>query len=53
MIKDKDNLGNQLTQEQIEYFKNSKIVDKDGQLIVCYHGSPTPYFKEFNPKDST
>lgn len=47
-----DSLGNQLSQEQINYFKNSKVRDKDGNLIVCYHGTPNPGFKEFNPKDS-
>lgn len=52
MIANKDSLGNELTKEQIEYFKNTKIVDKDNNLLVVYHGSPTPYFKEFNPKDS-
>jgi len=52
MINNKDNLGNQLSKEQIEYFKDTKIVDKDNNLLVCYHGSPTPYFNEFNPKDN-
>lgn len=52
MINNKDNLGNELSKEQIEYFKNSKIVDSNNNLLVCYHGSPTPNFKEFNPKDS-
>ena len=52
MINSKDNLGNQLSKEQIEYFKNTKIVDKNNNLLVCYHGSPNPNFKEFNPKDN-
>lgn len=47
-----DNEGNSLTQEQIEFFKNSKVRDKDGKLIVCYHGTPNPGFKEFNPKSN-
>ncbi len=52
MITNKDSLGNELTKEQIEYFKNTKIVDKNNNLLVVYHGSPTPYFKEFNPRDN-
>lgn len=52
MITNKDSLGNTLTKEQIEYFKNTKVVDKKGNLLVCYHGSPNPGFKEFNPKGS-
>ena len=52
MINSKDNLGNELSKEQIEYFKNTKIVDKNNNLLVVYHGSPTPNFKEFNPKDN-
>ena len=39
-------------ESQQEYFKNSKIRDKDGNLLVCYHGTPTPGFKEFNPKEA-
>lgn len=49
LIKNKDNLGNELSQEQIAYFENSKIVNDKDELIVCYHGSPTPNFTEFNP----
>ena len=51
MINNKDNLGNELTKEQIEYFKDTKIVDKNNNLLVCYHGSPTPNFKEFDPRN--
>ena len=52
MINNKDNLGNELTKEQMDYFKDTKIVDSNNNLLVCYHGSPNPGFKEFNPKDS-
>ena len=45
----KDSVGNILTKEQIEYFKDSKIRDKSGNLLVCYHGTQNPGFKEFNP----
>ena len=35
-----DSDGNQLTNEQAEYFKDSKIRDEKGDLMVMYHGSP-------------
>lgn len=34
-----DSDGTQLTEEQQEYFKNSKVRDKNGDLKVMYHGS--------------
>lgn len=34
-----DSEGNPLSPEQIEFFKNSKIRDRQGRLLVCYHGS--------------
>lgn len=34
-----DSEGNQLTKLQAEFFKNSKVRDKSGKLLVCYHGS--------------
>ena len=46
MIAKKDNQGNVLSSEQLEYFKDSKVVDKNNQLVVCYHGSPND-FNEF------
>ena len=52
MINSKDNLGNQLTAKQIEYFKDSKVVDSHNNLLVCYHGSPNAGFREFNPKNN-
>ena len=43
----KDNQGRTLTKEQEKYFKNSKVLDRDGKLKVLYHG--TPYkFNTFN-----
>ena len=36
---DRDSQGNTLTAEQIEFFKDSKARDKDGNLIVVYHGT--------------
>jgi len=34
-----DNLGRELSVEQAEYFKDSKVRDKDGNLITVYHGT--------------
>ena len=39
-----DNNGNKLSTEQSKYFKDSKVVDENGNLKVVYHGSP----KDFN-----
>ena len=47
-----DSLGNKLTPEQIKYFENSKARDDKGNLLVCYHGTKTPGFKEFDPSKS-
>lgn len=41
-----DSEGNQLTKAQAEYFRNSKIRDNQGRLLVCYHGS-NKEFDEF------
>lgn len=34
-----DSEGNQLTKAQAEFFKNSKVRDSKGRLLVCYHGT--------------
>lgn len=39
--------GNELTEGQTEFFANSKAVDKDGNLLVLYHGTPRAGFTEF------
>ena len=44
----KDSEGNQLTKEQQEYFKDSKIRDENGNLIVVYHGTKNADFTVFN-----
>ena len=36
----RDSAGNKLSENQIEYFKDSKVRDKDGNLLVMYHGTP-------------
>ena len=38
-----DNQGRRLTKERQYYFKNSKIRDKNGNLLVMYHGSPNEF----------
>lgn len=38
-LKDTDNDGRDLTEAQREFFKDSKVLDEDGQLRVVYHGS--------------
>ena len=47
----RDSEGNTLTQEQIEFFKDSKVRDENGNLLVCYHGT----YSNFNvfSKDNT
>ena len=42
----KDSQGNELTEAQAEYFKDSKVRDEDGNLLVVYHGSGNQ-FNEF------
>lgn len=34
-----DNQGRMLTKEQQEYFKDSKVRDKNGNLMIMYHGT--------------
>lgn len=34
----KDNQGRTLTKEQQDYFKDSKIIDANGNLKTMYHG---------------
>ena len=41
-----DSLGNPLSTEQIKFFANSKVRDSQGNLLVCYHGTPNT-FDEF------
>lgn len=44
-----DSDGNKLSEGQREYFKDSKAVDENGNLLVLYHSSPEQ-FTAFNPK---
>lgn len=47
-----DNNGKQLTAEQQEYFKDSKMRDDNGNLMVMYHGSQDAGFHVFDAKMS-
>ena len=42
-----DSAGNTLTTEQAEYFKDSKVRDENGNLLVVYHGTRKADFAEF------
>ena len=46
-----DSEGNKLSKEQQEFFKDSKVVDENGNLKVMYHGTETPGFTTFNPSN--
>lgn len=43
-LPDTDSSGNALSNEQREYFKDSKVVDDNGKLRITYHGSPNRFF---------
>jgi len=45
----KDNKGKTLSKEQQEYFKDSKVRDDNGNLMVMYHGTPNGEFTVFKP----
>lgn len=45
-----DSEGNTLSEQQFEFFKNSKIRDRDGKLLVCCHSSASK-FNSFNKGD--
>lgn len=45
-VQEVDSEGNPLTQEQVEFFKDSKVRDSQGRLLVCYHGTGND-FDEF------
>lgn len=39
-----DSEGNTLSEQQQEYFKDSKVRDESGNLLPVYHGSPNEFF---------
>ncbi len=47
-----DSEGTQLSKGQSEYFKDSKVVDENGNLKAMYHGSPNADFYIFDPSFS-
>ena len=47
---DRDSAGNQLTEDQAEFFKDSKVRDIKGRLQVVYHGT-TSEFNTFKRGD--
>lgn len=44
---DRDSLGRALSETQQSYFADSKIRDKNGNLMVMYHGSPKDDISSF------
>lgn len=38
-----DSEGRKLSKKQAEFFRNSKVVDKDGNLLVVYHGTKSDF----------
>lgn len=42
-----DSQGRTLSQEQAEFFKDSKVRDENGNLLVVYHGTPNGNFFTF------
>ncbi|MBQ0037460.1 MAG: hypothetical protein KBS74_02185 [Clostridiales bacterium] len=48
----RDSEGRQLTEQQEEYFKDSKVRDENGNLKVMYHGTPNGGFTVFDRSKS-
>jgi hypothetical protein len=40
---DRDSEGHTLSKEQQDFFANSKVRDKNGNLVVCYHGTDAKF----------
>ena len=47
LFQDRDSIGRELSPEQAEFFKDSKVRDADGRLIPVYHGT----FEDFTVFD--
>lgn len=45
-VPERDSAGRELSAEQAEYFKDSKVRDKDGNLLVLYHGTGMEWYSE-------
>ncbi len=48
LYSDRDSVGNTLSEGQQEFFKDSKVRDKNGNLLVAYHSTPNDVFYEFD-----
>jgi len=46
-----DSEGKELTEDQVEFFKNSVVKDAEGRLIRVYHGTKNSGFTVFNKAD--
>lgn len=46
----KDSKGKELSKQQQDYFKDSKVRDKNGNLLVMYHGTKNGEFNTFDRK---
>ena len=42
-FQDRDSTGRELSPGQAEFFKDSKVRDADGNLLVVYHGTPNKF----------
>ena len=47
-----DSRGSKLSEGQQDYFKESKVRNEDGNLLVMYHGTPNNDFYVFDAKKS-
>ena len=48
-LSDRDSSGRKLTEAQAGFFKDSKARDKDGNLLVLFHGTTVAGFTSFDP----
>ena len=48
LTSNKDSQGRELSKQQQEYFKDSKVVDENGNLLEVYHGTKTKGINIFN-----
>ena len=49
----RDSEGNTLSEQQQEFFKDSKVRDENGNLKVVYHGTPSGGFTQFKMTDGS
>lgn len=47
---DRDSVGNTLSKEQVEFFKDSLARDKNGNLLLLYHGTDKAGFTIFDTR---